>query len=46
MTNTLHDWSLNNLLHGQDVCKRPFVVESPESFLSFVRYADHSQALF
>lgn len=28
----------------KDVCKRPFVVESPESFLSFVRYADHSQA--
>ncbi|CAE7193090.1 spoVK [Symbiodinium sp. CCMP2592] len=28
----------------KDVCKQPFVVESPESFLSFVRYADHSQA--
>ena len=39
VTKTLHDWSFNTWLRGQDVCKQPFVVESPESFLSFVRYA-------
>ncbi|CAE7942894.1 spoVK, partial [Symbiodinium necroappetens] len=44
VTKALQDWSSNTLLRGQDVCKQPFVVESPESFLSFVRYADHSQA--
>ena len=30
---------------GQDFCKWPIVADSPQSFLNFVMYGNHSQAL-
>lgn len=40
----LHCPNLPKITAGQDFCKWPIVADSPQSFLNFVMYGNHSQA--